>query len=129
MSRITPEPPVICDDRRAAARRLQSGAGLFGGLRSIESLVRLARTNMAKMTLAEKLAAARGTADPWVLEALAKLCERLARGDPAMLDRALRYWDRLEAATGVSYARERAAAMAAKTLREGGFPGSAGDGD
>jgi hypothetical protein len=76
----------------------------------------------------EKLSAARGAEDAWVLEALARLCERLGRDNPALFDRAIRYWDRLEAATGVSYARERAAAMATKTLREGGFTGAAGDG-
>src|SRR5581483_997301 len=60
----------------------------------------------------EKLAAARGVPDPWVLETLARVCERLGRRDSAMFDRALGYWTKLEAATGVSYARERAAAMA-----------------
>jgi len=76
----------------------------------------------------EKMAAARGDEDPWVLEALARTCERLGRDSPALFDRALRYWDRLEAATGVSYARERAAAMATKSLRDGGFAGAADDG-
>jgi hypothetical protein len=75
----------------------------------------------------EKLAEARGAPDPWVLEELAKLCERLGKSDPAMFDRAMRYWDKLEAATGVSYARERAAAMATRALRDGGFAASAGE--
>jgi hypothetical protein len=33
----------------------------------------------------------------------------------------MRYWEKLEEATGVSYARERDAAGARRTLREGGF--------
>jgi hypothetical protein len=74
----------------------------------------------------EKLADARGTAYLWVLEALAKLCERLGRDSPAMFDRAIGYWDKLEAATGVSYARERAAAMATRALRDSGFAGDGG---
>jgi hypothetical protein len=76
----------------------------------------------------EKLAARRGADDPWVLGELARVCERLGRDDPALFERALRYWDRLEAATGVSYARERSAAMATKSLRDGGFAGAADDG-
>jgi hypothetical protein len=75
----------------------------------------------------EKLAEARGAPDPWVLEELARLCERLGKTDPAMFDRAMNYWGKLEAATGVSYARERAAAMATRALRAGGFAASAGD--
>jgi hypothetical protein len=75
----------------------------------------------------EKLAAARGVEDQWVIGELARLCEQLGRDNPGMFDRALRYWARLEAATGVSYARERASAMASKTLREGGFNDPAAD--
>lgn len=75
----------------------------------------------------EKLAEARGAPDPWVLEELARLCERLGATDPAMFDRAMRYWEKLEAATGVSYARERAAAMATRALRDGGFTAPASD--
>ena len=48
----------------------------------------------------EKLAEARGTPDPWVLETLARLCERLSVEQPAMADRAIAYWHKLEAATG-----------------------------
>lgn len=76
----------------------------------------------------EKLSNARGKPDKWVLETLAKLCERLGRGDKEMFDRALHYWNKLEKLTGVSYARERAATMATRALREGGFIGTAGDG-
>jgi hypothetical protein len=78
----------------------------------------------------EKLASARGAADPWVLETLARLCERLSLQRPEMFDRAIGYWNELEAATGVSYARERAAFMATRALREGGYAGTAdGGGD
>lgn len=69
----------------------------------------------------EKLAAARGGTDPWVLESLARLCERLSKDRAAMFDRAIGYWNKLEAATGVSYSRERAAASASRALRDGGF--------
>ncbi len=75
----------------------------------------------------EKLAEARGAPDPWVLETLARLCERLSATQPAMMDRALGYWNKLETATGTSYHRERANAMARRALREGGFAGAAGD--
>jgi hypothetical protein len=75
----------------------------------------------------EKLAEARGAPDPWVLEEIARLCERLGRGDAAMFNRAIHYWDKLEAVTGVSYARERAAAMATRALRDGGFTAPASD--
>jgi tetratricopeptide (TPR) repeat protein len=69
----------------------------------------------------EKLAIARGTADAWVLETLARLCERLGKSQPGMFDRAIAYWNKLEALTGVSHARERAAALAIRTIREGGY--------
>jgi hypothetical protein len=69
-----------------------------------------------------KLATARGAPDTWALETLARLCERLGQERPDMLDRAVGYWKKLEAATGVSYARERTAAMARRALRDGGFP-------
>jgi hypothetical protein len=76
----------------------------------------------------EKLAAARGRSDQWVLETLARLCERLSRHRPDMFEKAMRYWEKLEEATGVSYARERAAAGARRTLREGGFTRADHDG-
>ncbi|MDB5313199.1 MAG: hypothetical protein JWO38_7401 [Gemmataceae bacterium] len=76
----------------------------------------------------EKVAAARGETDTWVLETLARVCEQLGPNRPGMLDRAINYWRRLEAATGVSYARERAAVLATRALREGGFTGAAGEG-
>jgi hypothetical protein len=69
----------------------------------------------------EKLAAARGESDTWVLQALARVCERLGELNPAMFDRAAVYWTKLETATGVSYARERSAVHASRALRDGGF--------
>jgi hypothetical protein len=69
----------------------------------------------------EKLATDRGGADPWVLENLARLCERLSLTRAGMFDRAMSYWAKLEKATGVSYARERDEARAKKALRDGGF--------
>ncbi|MBY0513510.1 MAG: hypothetical protein K2P78_06320 [Gemmataceae bacterium] len=69
----------------------------------------------------EKLAQAKGGSDTWVLETLARLCERLAADRAAMFDRAIGYWNKLEQLTGVSYARERAAAAAVRAIRQGGF--------
>jgi hypothetical protein len=69
----------------------------------------------------EKLAAAHGESDPWVLEALAGVCERLGVQTPDMFDRAVAYWGKLEAATGVSRARERAAVLATRALHDGGY--------
>jgi hypothetical protein len=71
----------------------------------------------------EKLATVRGRPDPWVLETLARVCGRLGPGRHEMFDRAVAYWQKLEALTGVSYARERTALMATRALKEGGFPG------
>lgn len=76
----------------------------------------------------EKLATVRGAKDPWVLEELARLFERLGRQKPEQFDRAVEYWQKLETATGVSYARERAAAMATRTLVLSGFVRSAPEG-
>jgi hypothetical protein len=76
----------------------------------------------------EKVATARGETDTWVLETIARLCERLGPHRQGMFDRAIGYWRKLELATGVSYARERAAVMATRALREGGFTGAAGEG-
>ena len=59
-----------------------------------------------------------------MLEALAKLCERLGAERASMFDRALAYWSKLEAATGNSCARQRADVMARRALREGGYTGS-----
>jgi hypothetical protein len=53
----------------------------------------------------ERLAAASGSRDPWVLEALAKVCEQLGRNNSMMFERAIAYWNKLESVTGVSYAR------------------------
>jgi hypothetical protein len=69
----------------------------------------------------EKLANARGGTDTWVLETLAKLCEQLGKKRPGMFDRAISYWTKLERATGINYAREKAATMASRTLCESGF--------
>ena len=76
----------------------------------------------------EKLAQARGAPDTWVLETLARVCERMGRERPSMIDRAIGYWNKLEAATGVSYARERTDALALRALHEGGYAGASGDG-
>jgi hypothetical protein len=69
----------------------------------------------------EKLGEARGTPDPWVLEALARVCERLGPRRAGMFDRAVAYWTKLEAATGVCRDRERTAVLAVRALRDGGF--------
>jgi hypothetical protein len=69
----------------------------------------------------EKLASAKGGTDTWVLETLARLCERLGQQRPGMFDRAVNYWTKLERATGVNYAREKAATMASRTLCASGF--------
>ncbi len=71
----------------------------------------------------EKLSAARGAPDPWALETLAKLCERLGATDRAMFERAVNYLTKLEKATGVSSAGERAAMMGRRALRDAGFSG------
>jgi hypothetical protein len=71
----------------------------------------------------EKLAEARGTPDAWVLETLARLCERLSAEQPSMADRAIDYWTKLETATGTSCHRQRADVMARRALREGGYSG------
>ena len=76
----------------------------------------------------EKLAAARGKPDPWVLEALARTCEKLSGQSATMSDRAIEYWNKLEAATAVSYSRERTAVLATRALRDGKYAGS-GDHD
>lgn len=69
----------------------------------------------------EKLATNRGGTDNWVVETLARLCERLSTSRNGMFERAMSYWTKLEKTTGVSYARERDAARASRALREGGF--------
>lgn len=75
----------------------------------------------------EKIAQARGVPDPWVLEALATACERLGRDRAEMFDRAISYWEKLEATTGVSYRRQKDEAMARRALHEGGYASAAGD--
>ena len=76
----------------------------------------------------EKLAAASGSRDPWVLETLARVCERLGRSNNAMFERAIGYWNKLETVTGISYARERSAALASRAIRDTGLAGAAGEG-
>jgi hypothetical protein len=72
----------------------------------------------------EKLADARGTPDTWVLETLARLCERLGATRPAMFDRAIGYWQKLEAATGESTSRQRANVLALRAIRDRGYTGA-----
>jgi hypothetical protein len=79
------------------------------------------------LRMIEKLANNRGGNDNWVLETLARLCERLGNRRPGMSDRAIGYWSKLEKATGVSYAKERDAVRASRALQEGGFTKSAED--
>ncbi|HEX4608302.1 MAG TPA: hypothetical protein VH092_08860 [Urbifossiella sp.] len=78
------------------------------------------------LRVVEQLSEVRAAPDPWVLETLARLCERLGPHRAGMFDRAVAYWNKLEAATGVAHARERTAVMAKRALRDGGF---ARDGD
>lgn len=75
----------------------------------------------------EKIAQARGVPDPWVLEALANVCERLGRDRAEMFDRAVAYWEKLEATTGASYRRKKEEVMARRALHEGGYANTAGD--
>jgi hypothetical protein len=77
----------------------------------------------------EKLASARDGADTWVLETLARLCEKLGKQRPSMFDRAIHYWNKLERATGGSYHREKAATMANRTLSVAGYNKMSGDDD
>jgi hypothetical protein len=75
----------------------------------------------------EKLASTRGGPDAWVLETMARLCERLGGQRAGMSDRAIGYWSKLEKATGVSYAKERDAIRATRALQEGGYTKAAED--
>jgi hypothetical protein len=72
----------------------------------------------------EKLAESRGAPDPWVLETLARLCERLSHDNPSMTERAVKYWTKLEQATGTSHNREKANVLARRALRDGGYTGT-----
>jgi hypothetical protein len=45
-----------------------------------------------------------------------------------MFERAIADWNKLESVTGVSYARERSAALASRALRDAGLAGAAGEG-
>jgi tetratricopeptide (TPR) repeat protein len=69
----------------------------------------------------EKLAEAHGAPDQWVLETLAKLCERLGQTAPEWTERAVRYWTKLEEVTGKSYTRQKADVMARRALRDGHY--------
>ena len=73
------------------------------------------------LRMIEKLAVTRGGVDTWVLETMARLCEKLSIERTGMFERAISYWSKLEKATGVSYSRERDMARATKALREGGY--------
>lgn len=77
----------------------------------------------------EKIADTRGAPDPWVYETLARVCENIGPQRPGMFDRAVAYLNKLEAATGVSKARERADVMARRTLRDNGMPTARRDDD
>jgi hypothetical protein len=44
-----------------------------------------------------------------------------------MYDRAVGYWTKLERATGTNYAREKAATLASRALKESGFAKTSGD--
>ncbi len=77
----------------------------------------------------EKIAEMRGTPDPWVFETLARVCENIGPQRPGMFDRAVAYLNKLEAATGVSKARERADVMARRALRDNGMPTARRDDD
>ncbi len=82
-----------------------------------------AQTDLAyrPLRMIEKLAVTRGGVDTWVLETMARLCEKLSIERTGMFERAISYWSKLEKATGVSYSRERDMARATKALREGGY--------
>jgi hypothetical protein len=73
------------------------------------------------LRMIEKLASSRGGADTWVLESMARLCERLGKERAGMSDRAIGYWSKLEKATGISYAKERDSVRATRTLQDGGY--------
>jgi hypothetical protein len=75
----------------------------------------------------EKLAEARGSADTWVLEELARLCERLGPTRAGMFDRAVGYWTKLEVATGVSYSRQKSNVLALRAIHARGGSAPAND--
>ncbi|HEY1188202.1 MAG TPA: FHA domain-containing protein [Gemmata sp.] len=75
----------------------------------------------------EKLAQARGTPDPWVLETLAQVCEKLGGESAEMYDRAVAYWGKLETATGASYQHQKDNVMARRALHDGGYASTIGD--
>ncbi len=59
--------------------------------------------------------------DPWVLETLAYLCEKLSADQPTMLERAIDYWTKLEKATGTTRTREKNNVLARQALRDRGL--------
>jgi hypothetical protein len=56
---------------------------------------------------------------------LARLCERLGPTRPAMFDRAIGYWGKLEAATGLSHSRQRSNVLALRAIHLRGAVGGA----
>ena len=111
-----------------AIRARPDGAGLFRELYRLYDAAGFTDLCFRPLRQIEKLADARGTPDTWVLETLARVCERMGREKPAMIDRAVAYWNKLEAATGVSYSRHRTDALALRALHEGGYTGASGEG-
>ncbi len=109
-----------------AIRARPDSPGLLRELYRLYEAVGLTDLCYGPLRQAEKLSEAGTAPDPWVLEALARLCERLGPARAGMFDRAIAYWTKLEAATGVSYDRERTALLARRALRDGGF-GRGGD--
>lgn len=104
-----------------AIRARPEGPELLRELYRLYDSVGLTQLCYRPLRQIEKLAAARGRPDPWVLEALARVCGELSKDRASMFDRSISYWHKLEAATGVSRVREREAAMAIRALRTGGF--------
>jgi len=110
-----------------AIRAHPSSPDLLRELYRLYEAVGLLDLGYRPLRMIEKLAAARGGADSWVLETLARLCERLGKERAGMSDRAIGYWSKLEKATGVSYAKERDSVRASRTLQDGGYSRSVDD--
>ncbi len=106
-----------------AIRVRPDGPELFRELYRLYESVALTDLCYRPLRQIEKLAQARGTTDPWVFETLAKLCERLGPERPEMYERAIAYWNKLESATGLSYAHQKNDVMARRALHEGGYAG------
>lgn len=110
-----------------AIRAHPDSPGLLRELYRLYDSIGLLDLAYRPLRMIEKLSEARGSTDTWALETLARVCESLGRQRPSMSDRAIGYWIKLETVTGVSYAQERAAVMATRALREGGFTKTADD--